>query len=313
LKVLTKAASSGVGKATAEALILHNPTHIYLLCRNLNKGEAVCGGLRTIAPNVIGTVLPCNLSSFQSIRAAAAEFSLLASRLDILICNAGIYMPTPSLTQEGYEAHFGVNHLGHALLIKLLLPTLHRTAALEPKDVRVIFVASAEHKWAPRGSIIFDDLKTTQPKLTHKQRYAQSKLANTLYAREMSRRYPDFTVVSLHPGYVATNKAYDVQKRYLRLDTLVHYFSNISTAVYRQLGGQMLTPREGSQLSVWCASAVKNALVTGEYYDSVNSPGTRTELARDDTLAIGLWSWTQAVVTAIPFDENTIREPSMVL
>lgn len=309
LKVLTKAASSGIGKATAEALILHNPTHIYLLCRNLSKGEAACADLRTMAPNVIVTVVPCDLSSFRSIREAAAAFSLLTSRLDILICNAGVYTPTGGLTLEGYETHFGVNHLGHALLIKLLLPALHRTAALAPNDVRVIFVASAEHKWAPRGGIIFNDLKTTQPRLTYKQRYAQSKLANILYAKEMSNRYPDLTVVSLHPGYVATNKAYNVQKRYLRFDTLVHCFSNMSTVLYRRLGGKLLTATEGSQLSIWCASAVKDALVTGEYYDSVNGHGKRTELARDDALAIGLWSWTQAVVMAISFDEKNIREP----
>jgi hypothetical protein len=95
----------------------------------------------------------------------------------------------------------------------------------------------------------------------------------------------------------------------------IRWYTTFQTSLLPSIDNSVgkCSPREGSQLSVWCASAVKNALVTGEYYDSVNSPGTRTELARDDTLAIGLWSWTQAVVTAIPFDENTIREPSMVL
>jgi NAD(P)-dependent dehydrogenase (short-subunit alcohol dehydrogenase family) len=113
---------------------------------------------------------------------------------------------SPSLTTDGYEIQFGTNHVGHALLVKLLLLTLLSTAALPNADVRVIFVASLAFSGHPRGSIVFKDLKTKQDTFLLRtgawQRYGQSKLANILYAAEMARRYGDkgITAVSIHPG-----------------------------------------------------------------------------------------------------------------
>jgi NAD(P)-dependent dehydrogenase (short-subunit alcohol dehydrogenase family) len=264
--------------------------------------------MQRIAPNILMNFLACDLSSFESIRKAVAAFALLTSRLDVLICNAGVFMVPPGLTEEGYEKHFGINHLGHALLIKLLLPTLLRTAAVPPGDVRIIIVSSHAHTSAPKDGIAFLDLRTSQAKLSSKQRYAQSKLANILYAREMARRYPAILTVSLHPGRVDTNNIYHLKKKYLRSGRLISRVFGVLNAVYRGFGGQLLTPEQGAQIPIWCASAPAADLTNGEYYDAIGVIGKYSLLAQDRTLAADLWAWTQSIVADIPFEENSTRE-----
>lgn len=105
--------------------------------------------------------LDLNLSSFESVRACAAAFAEREERLDLLVCNAGILKGAYSMTQEGYESHFGINYLGHALLARLLLPKMVRTVDEHPGGLgRVVFVSSEGHIMIPKGGIAFDKLKT---------------------------------------------------------------------------------------------------------------------------------------------------------
>jgi NAD(P)-dependent dehydrogenase (short-subunit alcohol dehydrogenase family) len=100
--------------------------------------------------------LPLDLTSFSSIASAASTFLASESRLDILINNAGIMASPYSATKEGYEIQFGTNHMGHALLTKLLLPVLLDTAKQPGADVRVVTLSSVGHALTPPGGIIFD-------------------------------------------------------------------------------------------------------------------------------------------------------------
>lgn len=225
-------ATSGIGKATLEALVTHNPTHVYLLSRNVKEGVAEVQKLQRIVPDVLMSFIICDLSNFASIRKAVADFSLFTTRLDILICNSGVCMVPPGLTADGYEMHMGINHVGHALLIKLLLPILLHTTTLPPGDVRIIIVSSSSHTWAPTGGIIFTDLKTTQANLNSKQRYGQSKLANIMYARELANRYPSITTMSIHPGCVDTNIVQHLKKKYLHSDMLIRRVWPVFNAIY---------------------------------------------------------------------------------
>lgn len=108
----------------------------------------------------------------------------------------------PALTPEGYEVHFAVNHIAHALLIKLLLPTLLRTAETPNSDVRIVSLTSQAFSMHPGGGIVFKDLRTTQGSgLMKSLRYGQSKLANILYAAELARRYGStITAVCISPA-----------------------------------------------------------------------------------------------------------------
>lgn len=105
--------------------------------------------------------LDLDLSSLETVRACAAEFLAREERLDILVLNAGIIRVAPGTTREGYESHFGINYLGHALLARLLVPVLARTAEQLQPDARVVVVSSEGHAMAPKGGIQFDKLKTS--------------------------------------------------------------------------------------------------------------------------------------------------------
>lgn len=105
--------------------------------------------------------LDLDLASFDSVRACAAEFVANEARLDILMLNAGIIRVATNTTKEGYEVHFGLNYLGHALLARLLVPTMKRSVEQHPGlDARIVIVSSEGHSMAPKGGVQFDKLKT---------------------------------------------------------------------------------------------------------------------------------------------------------
>jgi retinol dehydrogenase-12 len=134
-------------------------------------------------------------------------------RLDLLMLNAGIMAVPEGVTRQGYEVQFGVNHLGHFLLAKLLLPTLLSTAqstslAGSASDVRIVVLSSIGHLLAPlRSGIDFTSLKTDCGGWFSLVRYGQSKLANLLFVKELERRYgkTGITSVAVHPGLIDTN------------------------------------------------------------------------------------------------------------
>lgn len=101
-----------------------------------------------------------DLASLESVRDCAANFIAQEGQLDILFLNAGIIRVSPATTMEGYEAHFGINYLGHALLARLLTPLLRHTADRPGADVRVVVVSSEGHLMAPKNGVDFDSVKS---------------------------------------------------------------------------------------------------------------------------------------------------------
>lgn len=185
------------------------------------------------------------------------------------------------VTKEGYEQQFGVNHMGHALLTRLLMPTLEKTAAEPGSDVRVVFTTSLGHRFAKSPGIDFDTLKTTQEELTTWARYGQSKLANILYASELARQHPNIIFASCHPGIVNTD--------------LYHtYFSNPILKTAESIGLLFAkTPAQGALCQLWAATAPKSDVVSGEYFEPVGISGKGSSLAKNAKLREMLWEWTE--------------------
>jgi retinol dehydrogenase-12 len=189
-----------------KSLAKHNPSHIYIAARNSNTAESTISEIKSLAPKVEVTFVGCNLALLSSVEKAARIVILTTARLDLLFRNADILGagegPPPGLTEDGYEIQFGVNHLGYALLVKLLLPTLLKTAELHP-DVRVIINTSAGYRFHASQGIAFKDLRTRQENLTLMGgfggwlRYFQSKLANVVYNDKLARRYPSIKFVAI--------------------------------------------------------------------------------------------------------------------
>jgi len=138
-----------------------------------------------------------DLGHLESVHNFAKAFKEKFEKLDILINNAGLASFSPMKTKDGFEVHFGVNHLGHFLLTNLLLDLIKKSA-----PSRIINVSSEACKM---GSIHWDDIHFEKSK-EYFGPYAQSKLANVLFTIELADRLKDsgVTVVSLHPGFVKT-------------------------------------------------------------------------------------------------------------
>ena len=231
-------------------------------------------------PGTNVTFVECDLASLASVQAAVQRFSI--QRLDILMCNAGIMAQPPGLTKDGYEVQFGTNHVGHALLIKLLLPTLLRTAEQPGADVRVIILTSLGFRGHPKAGIVFKDLRTTQESAFGPWiRYSQSKLANILYAAELARRHPNITSVSIHPGVVETGLVGNLGVG----NKLIVYLTNL---------GRVMKPTEGAYNQLWAATANKTNVVNGAFYEPVGVLSTKHDKAsQSEKLAAELWEWTE--------------------
>jgi NAD(P)-dependent dehydrogenase (short-subunit alcohol dehydrogenase family) len=185
-------------------LVKHNPAHIYFTGRNSTAAQTLIDEVKNSVPTASLTFLELDLSSLATIKPALTKFT--HDRLDILMCNAGIMAQPAQLSKDGYEIQFATNHLGHALLIKTLLPILLRTSEQPGSDVRIVCNSSEGWRGHPKGGIQFDRLKTVQdyPLLGKWIRYGQSKVANIVYARELAKRYPGITSAAIHPGVIAT-------------------------------------------------------------------------------------------------------------
>jgi NAD(P)-dependent dehydrogenase (short-subunit alcohol dehydrogenase family) len=196
---LVTGANSGIGLEAALGLARRGAC-VVLACRDPDRARAAREHIEREVPGARVETLALDLASLVSVRQAAQRFADSHERLDILCNNAGVMAIPRTLTADGFEMQLGVNHFGHFALTGLLLGPL-----LSSAGARVVSVSSLTHR---RGRIRFDDLDGA---LRYQQweAYCQSKLANLLFAYELSRRFQAARVqaisVACHPGYANTN------------------------------------------------------------------------------------------------------------
>ena len=120
------------------------------------------------------------MSSQKSIRNFVEEFKKKEKRIDGLINNAGIYHAPRSISEDGIEIHFAVNHLGHFLLTNLLMDMIKDSG---PGN-RVVFLMNLDYR---KGQVVLDDLNFNQRVFSKTDAFNQSQLANMLLVRELSK------------------------------------------------------------------------------------------------------------------------------
>ncbi|KAF7518731.1 hypothetical protein G7054_g13352 [Neopestalotiopsis clavispora] len=294
---LVTGGSSGLGEATLAALAQHDPQKLYLGARSRTRAEAAVARIRATskaAENANIEVLDIDVSSFASVKAAAAKINREAERLDLLQLNAGIGLVPYDTSADGYEIQFATNYLGHALLTQLLLPKLLETAALPDADVRIVAMSSALHERAPPGGVLFGELQTPMAGHSGWELYAQAALAKTLLAHELAKRYPQIKSVSLQPGGVRTN----IWAGEKVVHWLPWYFV-VRPVVW--LTG--VSSEEGAKTQLWCSFS--QDVESGRYYQPIGIPGHEGELTRDDALAVKLWDWTEKALQLSKAKENS--------
>lgn len=200
--IVVTGANSGIGFEVTKAFA-ERGADVVMACRSLDRGNAAREEIRSEADvdDAALAVMELDLADLDSVRSFAETFRAEYSDLHVLCNNAGVMAIPRSETVEGFETQFGVNHLGHFALTGLLLDRLRETAG----ETRVVTQSSGLHE---RGEIDFEDLHGERS-YDRFEAYAQSKLANVLFAYELGRRLraaeESVTSVACHPGFAATN------------------------------------------------------------------------------------------------------------
>lgn len=203
---LITGANSGIGYHTALELARAR-CGVILGCRDRIRADAARTRILAQVPAAHLEVLPLDLASLESVRAAAAQFLSTGQHLDLLINNAGVMaLPQRRLTRDGFELQFGTNHLGHFALTGLLLPALLSSSAVPGAAAsRIVTVSSIAHRDATMDFANLQWERGYRPWPA----YRRSKLENLLFGFELERRLeraqaPSISVV-VHPGVSNTN------------------------------------------------------------------------------------------------------------
>ncbi|MGH8127286.1 MAG: SDR family oxidoreductase [Gammaproteobacteria bacterium] len=265
--ILVTGATSGIGCEAAAAFAAAG-AHTVIVGRNQDKTDAMLAEIKGRSGSNAVEALLCDFSSQAAIRKLAQRILDRYPRLDVLVNNAGGVHAQRTLTEDGIEATFAVNHLGYFLLTLLLLDRLVASA-----PARIVNVASTAHY---RGTLDFDDLGFEQGYAIMKA-YARSKLANVLFTRELAKRLEGrgVTVNALHPGVVATHI----------WDGAPSWTQPLFAVVKRVF---MTTPSQGAETIIYLATYPDVADVSGLYFEK-NRPKEPSKLACDDAIAERLW------------------------
>jgi NAD(P)-dependent dehydrogenase (short-subunit alcohol dehydrogenase family) len=187
-------ANTGLGYETALALAEHG-AHVVLAVRNVDKGKDAAARITAASPRADVALQELDLTSLDSVRAAAEQVRADHDRIDLLINNAGVMYTPKSNTKDGFELQFGTNHLGHFALTGLLLDRL-----LPIAGSRIVTISSVGHRIL--ADIHFDDLQWER-RYNRVAAYGQAKLANLLFTYDLQRRLASngtTIAVAAHPG-----------------------------------------------------------------------------------------------------------------
>ncbi|WP_374950848.1 SDR family NAD(P)-dependent oxidoreductase [Mucilaginibacter sp.] len=258
-------ATSGIGKQTA--LELAKKDHaIYMLVRDVDKGEKVKEQLIELTKNKSIYVVECDLADLESVRRAALllKGSLLA--IHVLINNAGGIYNECDESKQGYEMTFAVNHLGHFVLLHHLLPLLERGHA------KVINLTSEAHRF---GKPRFKDMNWKSSPYSPFRAYANAKLYNIYFTRSIEAKYgpKGLTAFAAHPGIINTNFG--------------EHLTGISKFLIGLTRPFMKSVVEGARTSVYLATTQRIDAKSGKYVKDkkvTNPSGTALDEASRNKL-----------------------------
>jgi NAD(P)-dependent dehydrogenase (short-subunit alcohol dehydrogenase family) len=280
-------ANSGIGYETSLALAAKGAT-VVMACRNRERGERAREAIQRAHPSAKLEVMQLDLASLESIRAFAKTFKSKYDRLDVLINNGGPVVGARKVTADGFESHFGVNHLGHFALTGLLLDVL-----LNTPSSRIVTLSSRMHT---TGKMQWDDLMSKHS-YDRSNAYRQSKLANLLFTFELNRRLEakgsTTRAIGAHPGQAATGWAEN------NFDGFMSFLmKTMSNAMYQSAAMGALPPLY--------AAVDSNAKPGGYYGPERDTKGYPVQVraadaAYDETDAKRLWELSENL-TGVKYD-----------
>ena len=268
-------ATGGIGRITARELARRGAA-IVIIGRNRERGEAAAAEARAVG-GASAAFLAADLSSQNDIRRLAGEILERHPRIDVLVNNAGGMFRRRSLSPDGIEMTFALNHLSYYLLTHLLLPALAQASA-----ARIVNVASAAHRGV---ELDFNNLQGERGYRGLKV-YKRSKLANICFTFALARRLESSTVTvnALHPGFVATDIG-------ARSDWM-------ATLAWRLVSRFAIDVEKGAQTSIHLAASTDVEGVNGRYFSECK-PAAPSAPACDRDVQRRLWD-VSAEMTGVP-------------
>jgi retinol dehydrogenase-12 len=267
--------TDGIGKAAAYGLAVQG-ARLLVHGRDPDKGTRAVAELKARSGNPAIEFLQADFSSLAEVRRLAATVMDRTPRVDVLVNNAGGMFLKRTLSQDGYEMTFAVNHLAPFLLTQLLVNTLKST-----EQSRIVTTSSRAHQGA---RIVFDDLQATG-KYSPMGAYGTSKLANILFTRALAKRLQGTSVTAtcLHPGFVRTSFGRDFAG------------SPILKRIFGLAARFARTPEKGAQTVIYLASSPEVKGASGGYYVDCKLT-TPSAAAQDDDVAERLWQVSDQLV-----------------
>jgi len=264
--MLVTGATNGIGRVTARELARLG-AQVTILSRNAEKCARVAEEIRKDTGNHV-EYLAADLSTLAGIMQAAETFKKRQRRLDVLVNNAGGIFIRRTITSDGLEMTFALNHVAYFLLSGLLLDVLKQSS-----PARVVNVASGMHMGA---HLDFDDLQN-EKHYSGFRAYGRSKLANILFTYELARKLEGsgVTVNCVHPGYVNTGLS-------LNNGLIFGVFAGLSARLFGR------KPEEGARTSIYLAASPEVQGVTGKYFADCKPVSSSLE-SYDTTAATRLW------------------------
>jgi NAD(P)-dependent dehydrogenase (short-subunit alcohol dehydrogenase family) len=267
--------SDGIGLECASQIATARPgCRIVLVGRNPSRTAAAVGRLRAESPKCRIDSLLCDFADQSAVRRLADDLLRTCDRIDVLVNNAGTVFARRTLTGDGIESTFAVNHLGGLLLTELLLDRIRESA-----PARIVFTSSEGHY---SGTLDLDDVGFERG-YSIMRAYARSKLANVLTARLLARRLEGsgVTVNALHPGAISTN-----------IWSRAPWFARPVLAVLKR---RMESPAVGGSRLAYLATSPEVDGRTGGYYHR-NQLREPSALAQDDALGERLYDLSARLV-----------------
>jgi len=265
--IVITGASDGIGAAAARTLAKAGE-QVVVVGRSAEK-------TRALAEEIGADFYLADFADLSQVRTLATELEEKYPRIDVLANNAGGMMGKRTLTVDGNELTFQVNHLAPFLLTTLLMDTLAASNA------KIINTASAANF---SGKMDLFDLKAEQGYRTYRA-YGTGKLANILFTSELHRRFHDrgITTAAFHPGVVRTNFA---------ADSTSHFRHAYKTLLNRF----MLSPDQGADTMLWLINGTPGTdWISGAYY-AKRALAKANPQAYDAELARGLWDKSDELV-----------------
>ncbi|XP_016498830.1 short-chain dehydrogenase TIC 32 B, chloroplastic [Nicotiana tabacum] len=284
LTAIITGATSGIGAETARVLAKRG-VRIVIPARDLKKAAIVKESIQKESPMAEIILLEIDLSSFASIQRFCAQFLSLGLPLHILINNAGKFSQKLEFSEDKIEMTFATNYLGHFLLTELLLEKMVETAEATGIQGRIVNVTSVVHNWVKRDQFRF--CKLLNPKNYNGTRaYAQSKLANILHAKELSRqlkaRNANVAINAVHPGIVKTGIIRD-------------HKGFITDSLYFMASKLLKSTSQGAATTCYVALSPQTEGISGKYFADCNESHCSV-LANDETEALKLWKGTRVLI-----------------